>query len=256
MNYTSSGFDRWLRLFEWPLFGAAVIFLIAYAAPIIEPDLTTELREACSTITIVVWALFIVDYITRLALASDRWLFVRKNLFDLFVLTLPMLRPLRVLRLLAVLSILNRAGSRSLRGRVVVYAAAGAVTVLVIASLAITDTERGQPNSNITGVGDGLWWAITTMTTVGYGDRYPTTVTGRCVAVTLMIAGIALLGVVTGMFASWLVEAIEDSEAAQDETTSAIADLTAEIRRLRVELAEIKSPEPPVAPEAMVAEPN
>jgi hypothetical protein len=65
------------------------------------------------------------------------------------------------------------------------------------------DAERDAPDASIAIMGDALWWAITT---VGYGDRYPTTTTGRAIAVELMMAGIALLGVVTATLASWLVD--------------------------------------------------
>jgi voltage-gated potassium channel len=58
------------------------------------------------------------------------------------------------------------------------------------------------PDANITDFGDAIWWAVTTMTTVGYGDRYPVTSAGRMVAFALMIGGIALLGTATATLAS------------------------------------------------------
>ncbi|MFT4087721.1 MAG: potassium channel family protein [Gordonia sp. (in: high G+C Gram-positive bacteria)] len=83
------------------------------------------------------------------------------------------------------------------------------------------------------------------MTTVGYGDRFPSTLTGRLVAVALMIGGVALLGVVTGMFASWLMETIEETnESAQAPTQAAVADLVAELRALRAEVAALRGTEP------------
>jgi voltage-gated potassium channel len=68
--------------------------------------------------------------------------------------------------------------------------------VLFVAALAVLQAERGHPGGNIESFGDALWWAVTTVTTVGYGDRFPVTTTGRFVAGGLMLAGIALLGVV------------------------------------------------------------
>ena len=67
------------------------------------------------------------------------------------------------------------------------------------------DAERSAPDASITTFGEAVWWTITTISTVGYGDRYPVTVEGRLVAATLMVAGIALLGVVTASIAagSW-----------------------------------------------------
>ena len=82
------------------------------------------------------------------------------------------------------------------------------------AALAVLDAERSSPDANITDFGDAIWWAITTMTTVGYGDRYPVTSVGRLVAFGLMIGGIALFGTVTATLASWLVETVAGREGA------------------------------------------
>lgn len=110
--------------------------------------------------------------------------------------------------------------------------------VLLLASLAVLHAERGHEGANIDDFGDALWWSATTVTTVGYGDRFPVTVTGRAVAVALMFAGIALLGVVTAAFASWFIERVaEVEEAGQAATRHDLEALTAEIAALRAELA-------------------
>ncbi|MFT4201408.1 potassium channel family protein [Gordonia sp. (in: high G+C Gram-positive bacteria)] len=225
---------------EWLMIVASLLFLAAYAAPILHPALSATGRRICGIVTVAVWALFIAEYLVRLLRARDRWRFFTHHLFDLVILILPMARPLRMLRLITLLSVLNRVGTRSLRGRVAVYAFGGAILLLTVSSLAITEAERGRPGSNINGVGDGLWWAITTMTTVGYGDKVPETVVGRSVAVTLMFAGIALLGVVTAFVASWLVEAIEDAEKVEEQTHAAVLALTDEVRQLRAEVAALR----------------
>lgn len=77
----------------------------------------------------------------------------------------------------------------------------GAVLLAFCGGPAVLDAERSHPAANITGFGDAAWWAATTMTTIGYGDRYPVTATGRLAAVALMVAGIAVLGVVTATLA-------------------------------------------------------
>ena len=97
-------------------------------------------------------------------------------------------------------------------------------------ALAILDAERANPDANIVNFGDAIWWAITTMTTVGYGDRYPTTGIGRLAAVTFMVGGITLLGTVTATIASWLIEQVTIHE--QEET----ADLRSEIAALHAKL--------------------
>nr|MBA3233489.1 two pore domain potassium channel family protein [Propionibacteriales bacterium] len=88
---------------------------------------------------------------------------------------------------------------------------AGALPLVVfVAAVAMLDAERGAADANIESFGDAAWWAVTTMTTVGYGDRFPVTTEGRLIASALMLAGIALLGVVTAALASWFVERIGD----------------------------------------------
>ena len=126
----------------------------------------------------------------------------------------------------------------SLRGRVAIYVSGGAALVLFVASLAMLDAERGHRDAGIQTFGDALWWAVTTVTTVGYGDRYPVTETGRFVAAGLMLAGIALLGVVTASFASWLIEKVQEvEEESHAATRHDVALLAAEVAALRDEIA-------------------
>ncbi len=76
--------------------------------------------------------------------------------------------------------------------------------LVVVASAAIMSFED-VPQANIKGVEDALWWAVVTMTTVGYGDRYPVTSEGRLVGALLMIAGVGLFGTFSGFVASWFI---------------------------------------------------
>lgn len=222
---------------EWPLTATALVFLVAYAIPISSPTLPAGVLEACENIVWIAWAVFAADYAIRFVIAPHKWSFVKQNLLDLAVVVLPLLRPLRLVRVLALLSILNRTGTRELRGRVVVYTAGATVLLITVGALAITDAERGLPGANIETLGDGFWWAMTTITTVGYGDRFPVTVTGRFVAAALMVGGIALLGVITATIASWLVERVSEVTETEEAATRVQVELLAEeVRALRAAL--------------------
>jgi len=119
-----------------------------------------------------------------------------------------------------------------------VYVAGATSLILFVGSLAILDAERGAKGATITTFGDAAWWAFTTVTTVGYGDRYPITGQGRFIAGGLMLAGIALLGIVTASLASWLIDKVRElEEHAQVVTRADMTALTAEVRALRAELA-------------------
>lgn len=199
---------RWEQRAEWTLTVLAVVFLAAYAWPILDPGLPSWALLLCRATTVVVWLAFVVDYVAR------------------------PLRPVRVL------TVLNRHASGSLRGRVVVYLVGATSLLLFVAALAILDAERGAQGSNIESFGDALWWAFATVTTVGYGDRVPVTFGGRAVAAGLMLAGIALIGVVTATFASWLIERVaEVEEEGQQATRRDVAALSQQVAELRSELA-------------------
>ena len=78
----------------------------------------------------------------------------------------------------------------------------------------VLEFERGNPDANIDSYPDALWWAATTITTVGYGDRFPMSPAGRGVAVVLMVAGIAMFGVITASIAAYFVEQKADEDVA------------------------------------------
>jgi voltage-gated potassium channel len=184
-------------------------------------------------------------------LAEQRWQYVVRHPLELASVALPLVRPLRLLRLLTLLSVLHRHAASSLRGKLAVYAAGSAALLSGVAGLAVLDAERASPDANITDIGDALWWALTTMTTVGYGDRFPVTTTGRFLGAGLMLGGIALLGVVTATIASWLVQRVgEEGERREAATAAQVTELLDEMRALRAELLDRSqtngsSPRPP-----------
>jgi voltage-gated potassium channel len=230
-------YERWERSTEWPLAGAALSFLAIYAWTVLSQPVGAGAQLAEHAV-LMIWTLFGVDYLVRLALAQRRTRWFALHLHELAIVILPVLRPLRLLRLLTLVSFLQRSVGGALRGRVVTYAVSGTLLLVFVAALAMLDAERGTPGANIETFPDALWWAVATVTTVGYGDYTPTTVTGRCIAVGLMVAGIALLGVVTATLASWLVQKVaEQDEANQAATQQQVTALIEQVTALRTELA-------------------
>jgi voltage-gated potassium channel len=232
--------QRYRDLAEWPLMGTALVFLAAYAWQVIGrvEGSGAEWLEAVLWLT---WGIFALDYAANLWLAKDRRHWFLWNLHELLVVALPFFRPLRLLRLVTLLSVLHRTVGETLRGRVVTYVAGAAALLVFVGALAVLDVEQSAPDAKILTFGDAAWWAITTITTVGYGDMYPVTAAGRLVAAALMMSGIAVLGVVTASIASWLVQRVEEStEAAEQPVRAELGELVAEIAELRREIAELK----------------
>lgn len=172
-------------------------------------------------------------------------------MFDLVIVGVPFLRPLRALRLLRLLrlaavgGVLNRR-SGSFHARVSAYVGTTALVVVGLSALAMFDAERDAPSGNIRTLPDALWWAATTVTTVGYGDRYPTTTTGRLIAIALMVVGIALLGVVTASIAAWFVRRLQPVEEAERRTEATLAEVLSELRRMyeRLDAMEARASDP------------
>jgi voltage-gated potassium channel len=98
--------------------------------------------------------------------------------------------------------------------------------------------EENAKSSNIHDYPDALWWAIVTVTTVGYGDRYPTTEGGRIVAVVLMLVGIGLLGTLTATVASVFIK--EHTDAAKEEYKKGHADLGQQLSMIASRIADIE----------------
>jgi voltage-gated potassium channel len=213
--------ERFEKRTEWPLAIAAVVFLAAYSVQVLA---FPRFHLAMDVVMNVTWAVFVVDYVVRLVLATDRPRWFLRHLVDLAVVALPLLRPLRLLRLIVLIIAFQKAIGGAIRGRIIVYTASGAVLLIYAASLALLEAERSEPTSHIKNFGDAVWSSIETVTTVGYGDVPAVTGLGRLIAVALMVGGISLVGVVTATLASWIVQRVSEEDNAQQAATAAQID--------------------------------
>lgn len=227
--------DAWRKVSDWPLAFCVVVFLVVYAWDVLAEPTGLRLEIADRTLW-VIWLLFAIDFAVRFWLAERRGYWFATHLHEFAAVALPMLRPLRALRLVSLVGTLHQTVGGSLHGRVVIYAVGSTVLLVFVASLAMLDTERHAAGSTITTFLNALWWAreivtrsVTVMTFLALGRGAS--------AAALLVAGMALLGIVTATLASWLVEQVsKQDEATQAVTRDHIDRLTQEIAQLRQEV--------------------
>src|SRR5687768_7580452 len=181
--------DRFERAVEVPLLVLALLMVPLLVVPLVV-DLPTEAGRAFVALDWFVWGAFALEYVVRLALTDQRWRFVRREWPDLLIVVLPFLRPLRVvrsaralrvLRLTRLVAVLGEVGqeARRLLVRHRLHYTLLVTLVVVVGSAALMLAVEDGSAGAIDGFDDALWWAITTVTTVGYGDTFPVTSAGR-----------------------------------------------------------------------------
>lgn len=195
-------------------------------------DLPAAVDATISDVDYVIWALFVVTLGGAAVLSPDRPGYLRRHWLDLLVVVIPLFGPLRAARVIRIVWAAGAAG-RVLEGsrRLLAHRGTGFILLggaLVVATAAglIVSVERDDPSATIRSYGDGIWWAMTTFATVGYGDKYPVTSAGRGIAVALMLLGIAAFGVVTARLAALFVGEQED------EAKTQLLEMDARLRRI------------------------
>jgi voltage-gated potassium channel len=225
--------DRFSAGIDPVMMALAVLWL-----PVIVVPLVTTLHGSVAVVFDVldyaVWAAFAVEYVWKLRLAVDKRTFVLHHLLDLAMVAVPVLRPLRLARLLRLVRLgrvvivlgdgLRRAKTLFtyhglhfvlLTVAAIIFAGAGLETVL---------EKHSVGSQAINSFGEALWWAVVTVTTVGYGDRVPITGAGKIVATVLMFTGIGLVGALTATIASFFV---------QEQHTAELAVIKAQLQEIR-----------------------
>ena len=198
------------KTWNWILTALAIAFLFGYSYPAFVPDVSPSSQSILDGIQWVSWIAFAADLLFGVYKSSDKAQFLKKHPLEILAVVLPFLRPLRLLRFISfgtlVFEKVNLGKSIAITFKVIVTA----LFLTYLAGIEITMAERGKPGATIESVGDGFWWAITTLTTVGYGDIYPTTTEGRFIAVGLMVSGICVLGFISATVAAWFVKMTQD----------------------------------------------
>jgi len=228
MSQRTTTLEKWEAVTEYPLMGLSLLFLIILILPIAHP-LTHHQRAIIDVIDIAIWAIFALDYFGKLAIAPDKWDYIKKHVVELLIVALPLLRPLRLIRLVPVIGYFLQYTRRTLSGRLLQYVSMATVLICTASAVTMYEIEKAVKGSNIKTLGDAIWWTISTVTTVGYGDRFPTTAAGRVLAVLVMFTGISLIGVITASIAAWFVSS---DESTNDQI---------QMQQLMTELQEIKA---------------
>ena len=198
------------KVWENFLLVLALVYLAAFSYPAFVAEISSSTQNRLEIVQWTTWAIFALDLGIGIWKASDKKKYLQTHPLEILSVALPFLRPLRLLRVVSfgALAIQKIAVGKQMAITFKVFLFS--ILIAYIAAVQITITERGVEGSNIKSFGDGLWWAVTTVTTVGYGDRFPTTSVGRVLAVGLMLVGISLMGVITASVAAWFVKMSQD----------------------------------------------
>ena len=239
-------YERFDRQTELPLLVLAVAMLPLIIIPL-AVDLAASVEAAFWTADWLIWAAFAVELIVKTYLSPRRLHYLRTHWFDVLIVLIPFLRPLRIvrsaralrlLRLVRVAALLSRVGltGRSiLRARGLGYVLLfGVLAVFAISGLVVL-VERSSAGASVDNFPTALWWAATTITTVGYGDTAPVTAAGRGFGVVLMIIGIGVFGLFTANVAAFFIE----EEEREHDTTPEHTALLLEMQELRADMARL-----------------
>lgn len=195
----------------------SLLYTVSFVYPIYWYPVGSGVKTLCEVTNYFIWALFFIDYMIQLKLAPNKRKYVRSHLFELLLVAVPFFRPLRALRALV---FTRQAGMRSRKALISSLPSVlvgAAVLMIIIMGAAVLDIERNAPGSNIHTPIDALWWGLVTVTTIGYGDKFPVTDEGRLIAGVLIIFGVAMISTLTATFAAWILSHEEQIEELADD---------------------------------------
>jgi voltage-gated potassium channel len=216
------------------LLDLVVTALSIYALGALALDTFTTLDEELSRLInyfdYLICAVFFFEFWYRLFTAENKWQYFKWGWIDLLS-SIPMVDAFRTARLVRIVRVIRIIKAYRSVQQLLAYlfqnrvkgtfasAVLTAVLILIFSSIAILKVET-SPESNIKTAEDAIWWAFVTITTVGYGDKYPVTTEGRIVAAVLMTVGVGLFGTFTAYISSWFVEGNRQQHESDLQTTT------------------------------------
>jgi len=241
---TGANHSEKVGLFQLVVLALSVVVLGALGADTIFkfPPAISNVLEVFDT---AVCVLLLVDFGMRFHKAPSKLAFLKWGWIDLLasIPYLPCLRYGRVVRILRVIRLLRairatqKISALLLRNKVQTGATSvvlAAFLLIIFCSVGVLICEQQNPGANILTAEDALWWSVTTITTVGYGDKYPVTTEGRIVAMILMVSGIGIFGTFSGLAAAYFFHTKQkDAEREESEILARLQKIEEKIDRLK-----------------------
>ncbi len=174
--------------------------------------ISREMRHLFIGLDFLICSIFILQLVVDLIRAADRVQFMKSHWID-FIASIPMIEPLRYARLFHILRtiLVVRSGRNALKQLITNRRETTIASILLLLVLMITLGssfmllfESKDPLANIQSGADALWWALVTISTVGYGDHYPVTMAGRLIATAMILCGVGIFGMISGLITSFL----------------------------------------------------
>lgn len=224
---------RMEKRLEWPMLVAALLVVPAIA--IEQSEATGALNTVAVVINWATWLAFVAEALLMLSVVDNRWRWIRDHPLEVSIVVItppflpPSLQAARVFRLLRLLPLL-RAGLLARR----LLTTEGVRDVGVLALLTVLGGGAAfaavESDQDLT-TWDGVWWALETVTTVGYGDTFPRTDTGKAIAAVVMMVGIGFVAVLTAAAAERFMRGRE-AEAQRADLQESLEEISARLAAL------------------------
>ncbi|EKO3441963.1 TPA: potassium channel family protein [Vibrio fluvialis] len=208
-----------------------------------------ETRQVLIGLDFVICSIFILQLCIDLIRAADRMQFLKRHWIDILA-SIPMIEPLRFARIFHILRVILviRSGRTILRQLLANRRETTLATILLLLVVLLTlgssmmlFFEVQDPNANITDGGDALWWALVTISTVGYGDHYPVTTAGKIVASIMIVCGVGMFGMISGLIASFLSSPDHSQTARAEHQERLMKQVATQQQELILRLKELEA---------------
>jgi voltage-gated potassium channel len=232
--------DRIERATRYPMAVLGIAWLVIGIVVV-----TADVNNSASIVLVgtifVLWAILLAEYLVRLVITPDRRGYLKRRWVEPATVAVPVLQHWHLVGIEKMCLLFQEAELRVeaiLRHHSLFRVLIAAAATLFLGAWLVLLFEENAKGSNIHSYPSALWWAIVTVTTVGYGDRYPVSEGGRAVAVILMLLGIGLIGVLTATVASVFVK--EHTDANKEEYRKGHEDLGQQLSVISDRLADLE----------------